>query len=252
MSSVYENKREFSSRKIHTHNSENIYLHSEENKNNNASNLTNIPMKNKIELLNKVYFKDLICGIINKDEQSKIEENYLNQERFNSIFEETDHLEFNYLMAYLQYNSDIKNVMFGLRETMKSIESNRAKLVYIANDCEVNEYEKLLKELCDLNNVTYIIVPTWIYIRDVLFKGPTSKELISLENEKKKKAKIQPKCNSAAVLYTIEEINEFKFKQKIAKDGMESGFNFINDSDNDKDNEYGGEDFDDKIYDNIK
>ena len=170
-----------------------------------------IEISKKIDMLNPDFdFAQFINEIFTEEEKLNIEENYLNEKRFNSIFEETEHFYFKYIMGYLQYNSDQKNIINGLRETMKLIKSNRAKLVYIANDCEIEEYENLLKELCVLNFVNYVIVPKWTYLRDVLFKGVTTNELKSIAKESNKKIKIQPKCNCAAVLFSEKEQDEYK------------------------------------------
>jgi ribosomal protein L7Ae-like RNA K-turn-binding protein len=243
MSSIFENERDINNNENDLNNSENLYLKSEMNNNNNK-----ISLKKTIDSLNENFdFYSFIKDIFTENEKLDIEENYLNENRFSSIFEETDHLYFNYMMGYLQFNLDKKNVIFGLKETIKSIESNRAKIVYIANNCEVKEYEKLLKELCELNNVTYLIVPTWTYLRDVLFKNrPTTSELKLLANRNNKLLKIQPKCNSAVILFSEEDIDMFKFKQ-IEKKSL----NYNEDMDNDNDNENSIEEFDDKINENI-
>ena len=100
--------------------------------------------------------------------------------------------------------------MNGINETIRSIELKKAKLVYIADDCDVKEYLDLIIRLCKLNKIPFIKVLKWTNLRDLLFKGLTSRELEILAKEKNKELKIKPRCNSAVVLFNNEDIEKMK------------------------------------------
>lgn len=92
------------------------------------------------------------------------------------------------------------NVVKGLKETLKAIETNRAKIVYLAKDCELDNYKKLITDSCSVYNISLIEVGDWTLLRDILMPGDTSKEIIENAKRKGKIAKINPKCYCAATL----------------------------------------------------
>ena len=116
-------------------------------------------------------------------------------------------------MGYLYYNLDNGNVMNGIKETIRSVELKIAKLVYIADDCDVGEYLDIIIRLCNFNKIPYVRVLKWTNLRDLLFKGPTSKELEASAVEKNREVKIKPRCNSAVVLYNKEDIERLKLME---------------------------------------
>jgi len=181
-------------------------------KNSNNINYTEIEedidiIQNKILSLNSHFnFYNLIPYFFTDKEEKILSSYYLNNPRFVSIFSRIDHLEYKYLMAYLNYSLDNGNVMNGIKETIRSIEMKKAKLVFVAEDCEIQDYSNLIIKLCEMNQVSYIKVLHWTNLRDILFKGPTSIELENIAKSKGKPAKITPKCNSAVILFTKEEL----------------------------------------------
>jgi ribosomal protein L7Ae-like RNA K-turn-binding protein len=145
-----------------------------------------------------------------ESDKYQIESIYLNQPRFNLIFGDVDHLPYKNIMAYLNYNLDNGFVMNGIKETIRSIELKRAKLVYIADDCDVKEYLDLIVRLCTENKIPFIKVLKWTNLRDLLFKGLTSRELEAIAKDKNRELKIKPRCNSAVVLFNYEDMKKMK------------------------------------------
>ncbi len=171
--------------------------------------------KNKFDKINLHFdFYYFINYIITPSEKEEIETFYLNNSRFCEILSKINNLNYSYLMGFLNLQMDNGNVMNGIKETIRSIELKKAKLVFIAEDCEIEDYSNLVIKLCVLNEIRYVKVLHWSNLRDIIFKGPTTSELEEIAMRKGKPAKITPKCNSAVVLYTKEELEYFTIKQK--------------------------------------
>lgn len=142
----------------------------------------------------------LASNIITEAELFQINANVLNNPRFFKVFEHIECLNYKYLMAYLSLNMSEGRAINGIKETLRTIELKKAKLVYIAYDCGIDDYSNVIKKLCEINEIPYIIVSNWTHLRDILFKNlPTSLELEEIARIKGKPVKITPKCNSAAV-----------------------------------------------------
>jgi hypothetical protein len=213
------------------YNKENNNIYSINNINNNDNNNNNnfessnsqnlLSLKNeiisKINTLNTHFdFFGFINIYFSEAEKSLISSNYIINQRFQSIFSNVEHLNYLYLMAFLNYQNDNGNVFNGIKETLRAIELKKAKLVYVAVDCEIQDYSDLIIKLCKINAIPYIKVLHWTNLRDVLFKGPIAAELEKAAKIKGKPVKITPKCNSAVVLFSKEEEDfMLKAKQKI-------------------------------------
>jgi ribosomal protein L7Ae-like RNA K-turn-binding protein len=91
-------------------------------------------------------------------------------------------------------------VVKGLKETLKAIESQKAKLVFIAVDNELEDYKKILTDFCSLYKKPLIEVNEWKELRDLLMDEIPSKILINRAKKKGKIAKITPKCYCAAII----------------------------------------------------
>lgn len=173
---------------------------------NNKDSKPSIITEEQINLLNKdVNFYLMTREMIEESEMFQINANVLNNPRFSKIFEQVDFLNYKYLLAYLSLSADEGRVVKGLNETMRAIEQRKVKLVFIAADCLIEDYSKLIQKLCELNDIQYIIVPKWTHLRDILFKNlPTSAEIIEMADKKAKPVNIRPKCNAAAIFSDIE------------------------------------------------
>ncbi len=103
-------------------------------------------------------------------------------------------------MNILRQASLCGSVVKGLKETIKAIESHKAKVVYLANECELEDYKKVIREFCGLFMTKLIIVNDWRELRDILIKGIPSSILEENAIKKGKTLRLTPKCYSAAIL----------------------------------------------------
>ena len=88
----------------------------------------------------------------------------------------------------------------GLAETVKAIESQKSKVVFIAEDCDNDEYKKLVRTLAAQYKVPLIEVPQWIELKDSCNLGLHSEIIKKVAKEKGKPEKIKPRCSSAAII----------------------------------------------------
>lgn len=98
-------------------------------------------------------------------------------------------------------------VVKGLKETLKSIESQKAKVVYLALDCELEDYTRIVKEYCTLFKRNLVEVQNWMELRNILMNKPPSSYLELKAKRNGKIAKIGPKCYCAAIL----DYGDYKF-----------------------------------------
>jgi ribosomal protein L30E len=101
-----------------------------------------------------------------------------------------------------------EKIVKGLKETLKAIETGRAKVVFIASNAPLENYKTVIKEYCNIfcdNSVNYIFeVDDWVKLRNVVFEYSGKNEIRS-----------NPKCYCAAILYpSKEEERERKLRQK--------------------------------------
>lgn len=88
----------------------------------------------------------------------------------------------------------------GISETVKALESQKAKVVLIAEDCDNDEYKKLVTTLAAQYKVPVVQVPTWIELKDSCNLGLHSEIIRNVAKEKGKPEKIKPRCSSAAII----------------------------------------------------
>ena len=99
----------------------------------------------------------------------------------------------------------------GIAETVKALESQKAKVVFIANDCDNDEYKKLLTTLAGQYKVPIIEIPEWIELKDSCKLGLHSEIIRKVAKEKNKPEKIKPRCSSACIIDWGEESDAKKF-----------------------------------------
>lgn len=139
---------------------------------------------------NKIPPKKLIQEIIDDDDSELNELKETQNEKNN---------EEKYL-TLLKYEKLLGNVVKGIKETLKAIENRRAKFVYLAGDCELTDYNKILEEYCKTLKIDYYIVDKWHKLRDIVMKGPKSEEIEEKIKKTGKKMKMKPFCCSVAII----------------------------------------------------
>ena len=105
-------------------------------------------------------------------------------------------------------------VVKGFKETIKAIESGKAKLVFLAKDCENMEYYSIIRELKTIFSFELQEIDTWVELRDILGLGIPSDILIDKKKKLGKEPKIRPKCHCAAIISEEAEGAEMTKKEK--------------------------------------
>lgn len=88
----------------------------------------------------------------------------------------------------------------GINETVKALESQKAKVVLVAEDCDNDDYKKLVTTLANQYKVPVIEVPEWVGLKDSCNLGLHSEIIKKVAQEKGKPEKIKPRCSSAAII----------------------------------------------------
>ncbi len=102
----------------------------------------------------------------------------------------------------------------GVRETMKAIESQKAKIVFLAEDCDNDEYKNKVTLFAKQNGVPVIDVATWVELKDACHLGLKSELLQKIAEEKGKEAKMKPRCSTATIIDWGEETEARQFLEK--------------------------------------
>ena len=103
-------------------------------------------------------------------------------------------------------------IVKGVKETLKAIEANRCKVVFITKDCEDDSYKKCIRDYSEMYSVPIIEVDSKYLIRDTVMLGIPSKIIINKARSNGKEPKVMPNCYVAAIL-AYGDVNE-KFKDK--------------------------------------
>ena len=91
-------------------------------------------------------------------------------------------------------------VLKGIAETVKALEQGKAKVVFLADDCDKDDYKNLIKALCSQNKVPVVEIPEWVSLKDFCKLGMNSETIKQIAEEKGKDAKIKPRCSSAVIV----------------------------------------------------
>jgi ribosomal protein L7Ae-like RNA K-turn-binding protein len=105
-------------------------------------------------------------------------------------------------------------VVKGIAEVCKALEAQKAKVVFIAEDCDNEQYKDTLKALAAQFSVPVVEVGTWIELKDFCKLGLQSKTIREIAEQKGKEPKIKPKCSSCAIIDWGEDSEAKKFLEK--------------------------------------
>jgi small subunit ribosomal protein S12e len=104
-------------------------------------------------------------------------------------------------------------VVKGIAETLKALEAGKAKVVFMAEDCDNEQYKTTVRALSEQQGVPVVDVPTWVELKDFCQLGLLSSTIIKIAEEKGKEAKIKPRCSAAAIVDWGEDSEARKFLQ---------------------------------------
>ena len=102
----------------------------------------------------------------------------------------------------------------GIAETVKALEAQKAKIVFLAEDCDNDEYKNLILALAGQNKVPVVEVPSWVELKDFCKLGLHSDIIKKVAAEKSKEPKIKPRCSSSAIIDWGEETEAKQFLEK--------------------------------------
>ncbi len=93
-------------------------------------------------------------------------------------------------------------VLKGIAEVLKALElgSSKVKIVFLAEDCDNNDYKNTVKALAKLQGVPVVEIPTWVELKDFCKLGLASQVITRIAEEKGKAPKIKPRCSSACII----------------------------------------------------
>ena len=91
-------------------------------------------------------------------------------------------------------------VVKGIAEVLKALEAGKVQMVFLADDCDNDQYKDTIKALAAQFKVTVVSVEAWESLKDYCKLGLPSATIKAVAEEKGKEAKIKPKCSSCAII----------------------------------------------------
>ena len=91
-------------------------------------------------------------------------------------------------------------VVTGIAEVLKALEAGKVQMVFLADDCDNDQYKDTIKALAAQFKVKVVSVEAWESLKDYCKLGLPSATIKAVAEEKGKEAKIKPKCSSCAII----------------------------------------------------
>lgn len=108
-------------------------------------------------------------------------------------------------------------VLKGVAETCKALEAGKAKVVFIAEDCDNDQAKTLVSTLAQQTNVPVLEVPSWEELKDFCKLGLLSSTIKEVAESKGKPAKIKPRCSFATIIDWGEDSEARRFLESDLK-----------------------------------
>ena len=108
-------------------------------------------------------------------------------------------------------------VVKGISEVLKALEAQKVKVIFLAEDCDNDEYKTTLNALAKEFKVPVLSVDSWQKLKDFCRLGLLSSTIKEVAEKKGKEAKIKPRCSSCAILEWGEESDAKEFLEKEMK-----------------------------------
>ena len=106
------------------------------------------------------------------------------------------------------------SVVKGISEVLKALEAQKVKIVFLAEDCDNDEYKTTIKALAKEFKVPVLDVDSWEKLKDFCRLGLLSSTIKEIAEKKGKEGKIKPRCSSCAILDWGEESDAKEFLEK--------------------------------------
>ncbi len=108
-------------------------------------------------------------------------------------------------------------VVKGISEVLKALEAQKVKIIFLAEDCDNDQYKQTIKALAKEFKVPVLTIDSWEKLKDFCRLGLLSSTIRELAEKKNKEAKIKPRCSSCAILDWGEESDAKEFLEKEIK-----------------------------------
>ena len=105
-------------------------------------------------------------------------------------------------------------VVKGISEVLKALEAQKVKVVFLADDCDNDQYKTTVKALAKEFKVPVLGIESWEKLKDFCRLGLLSSTIREVAEKKGKPGKIKPRCSSCAILDWGEESDAKEFLQK--------------------------------------
>ena len=105
-------------------------------------------------------------------------------------------------------------VVKGISEVLKALEAKKVKVVFLAENCDNDQYKETITALAKEHKVPVLMVDTWENLKDYCRLGLLSSTIKEIAEKKNKEAKIKPRCSSAAILDWGEESDAKKYLEE--------------------------------------
>ena len=105
-------------------------------------------------------------------------------------------------------------VVKGISEVLKALEAKKVKVVFLAENCDNDQYKETITALAKEHKVPVLTVDTWENLKDFCRLGLLSSTIKEIAEKKNKEAKIKPRCSSAAILDWGEETDAKKYLEE--------------------------------------
>ena len=105
-------------------------------------------------------------------------------------------------------------VVKGLAETLKALESQKAKIVFLADDCDNEQFKNTVRALSQQTGIPVVDVATWVELKDACKLGLPSATIQKIAEEKGKEPKMKPRCSVATIIEWGEDSEARVFLEK--------------------------------------
>ncbi len=105
-------------------------------------------------------------------------------------------------------------VVKGISEVLKALEAKKVKVVFLADNCDNDQYKSTVTAVAKEHKVPIINIDTWENLKDYCRLGLLSSTIKEIAEKKGKEGKIKPRCSSAAILDWGEESDAKKYLEE--------------------------------------
>ena len=105
-------------------------------------------------------------------------------------------------------------VVKGISEVLKALEAKKVKVVFLAENCDNDQYKETIQVLAKEHKVPVLMVDTWENLKDYCRLGLLSSTIKEIAEKRGKEGKIKPRCSSAAILDWGEDSDAKKYLEE--------------------------------------